>query len=114
MVAEKYGDVNIAPVKAPCGKIHEYLAMKLDFTDSTMVKINMVDYFKTMVRDFPEEIATSKYPWNENLFKIDEHSPALRKDKRETFHAFVAKGLFVCKRARPDIQPAIALLATRV
>ena len=26
----------------------------------------------------------------------------------------MAKGLFVCKRARPDIQPTIAVLCTRV
>jgi hypothetical protein len=48
------------------------------------------------------------------LFKIDDKSPLLNKEKRELFHTFVAKGLFLCKRARPDIQPAIALLATRV
>jgi hypothetical protein len=30
------------------------------------------------------------------------------------FHTFVAKGLFLCKRARSDIQPAIAFLTTSV
>ena len=30
------------------------------------------------------------------------------------FHTFVAKGIFACKRARPDIHPAIAVLCTRV
>jgi hypothetical protein len=34
--------------------------------------------------------------------------------KKELFHTFVAKGLFLCKRARPDIKPTIALLATQV
>ena len=33
---------------------------------------------------------------------------------REVFHTFVAKGLFMSKRSRPDIQPTIAVLATRV
>jgi hypothetical protein len=37
-----------------------------------------------------------------------------KKEKQELFHTFVAKGLFACKRARPDIQPAIAFLCTRV
>jgi hypothetical protein len=27
-----YGDSNVAPVKATRGKLHDYLAMKLDFT----------------------------------------------------------------------------------
>ena len=29
-------------------------------------------------------------------------------------YTFVMKAMFVCKRARPDIQPAVAFLATRV
>ena len=33
---------------------------------------------------------------------------------QEVFHIFVAKGLFMCKQSRPDIQPTIAVLATRV
>jgi hypothetical protein len=109
-----YGDPKLAPVKATRGKIHDYLAMKLDFTNKQKLKVNMTDYIKNMVNDFPEELSKSNYPWNENLFKIDTKSPNLNKDKRELFHTFVAKGLFVCKRARPDIQPAIAFLTTRV
>ena len=35
-------------------------------------------------------------------------------EKKELFHHFVAKCLFLCKRARPDIHPAIAFLTTRV
>ena len=30
------------------------------------------------------------------------------------FHTFTAKGLFVCKRGRPDVQTAIAFLTTQV
>jgi hypothetical protein len=30
-----------------------------------------------------------------------------------TFHTFVMKRMFLCKRARQDIQPGIAFLATR-
>jgi hypothetical protein len=109
-----YGDPKIAPVTATRGKIHDYLAMKLDFTTRGKLKVNMTEYVKSMVNDFPEELSKSNYPWNENLFKVDTKSPKLSKDKRELFHTFVAKGLFVCKRARPDIQPAIAYLTTRV
>jgi hypothetical protein len=34
--------------------------------------------------------------------------------KAKEFHTVVAKGLFVCKRARPDIHLAISVLCTRV
>jgi hypothetical protein len=38
----------------------------------------------------------------------------LKKEQSELFHTFVAKGLFVCKRGIPDIQPDIAFLSTMV
>ena len=43
----------------------------------------------------------------ENVNKLDEA-------RKQKFHTFTAKGLFLCKRARPDIQTAIAFLSTRV
>jgi Reverse transcriptase (RNA-dependent DNA polymerase) len=109
-----YGQIKDAPVKATRGKIHEYLAMKLDYSKKGEVKINMVDYVKTMVDEYPEQVKSSRYPWSDNLFKIDESSIELPTEKREMFHTYVAKGLFLCKRGRPDIQPAIAMLSTRV
>jgi Reverse transcriptase (RNA-dependent DNA polymerase) len=109
-----YGDKDIAPVKATRGKIHDYLAMKLDYTERGKLKLDMVDYVDDMIQDFPGEVTTSNYPWNENLFKVDPNEKQLSKEQRELFHTFVAKALFLCKRARPDIQPAIAFLTTRV
>jgi hypothetical protein len=109
-----YGDEKIAPVKATRGKVHEYLAMKLDYSENGVIKVNMVDYVNAMVNDFPEAIPKSNYLWNKNLFKLDAKSPALCKEKKEMFHTFVTKGLFLCKRTRPDIQPVIEFLVTRV
>jgi hypothetical protein len=88
--------------------------MKLDYSENGVIKVNKVDYVNAMVNDFPEAIPKSYYPWNKNLFKVDTKSPALCKEKKEIFHTFVAIGLFLCKRARPDIQPVIAFLETRV
>ncbi len=48
------------------------------------------------------------------MIKINTNSPALPKNKAELFHTFVAKDLFHSKRARQEIQPAIAFLATRI
>ena len=49
-----------------------------------------------------------------NIMFEEGNSKLLRKKDSETYHTFVAKCLFLCKRARPDIQPAVAVLATRV
>ena len=110
----KYGDPKLAMVKAVRGKRHDYLAMNLDYSIPGKLKVDMITYVKNMVDEFPEEITPSKCPWNGNLFKVDEKGTKLNKEKHELFHTFVAKGLFVSKRARPDIQPAIAYLSTRV
>lgn len=70
---------------------------------------------KAMIEEFPEPVNTERTcPWNEKLFKVDKTARNLDKKKAEEFHTFVAKGLFLCKRGRQDIQPAISFLSMRV
>ena len=112
---QQYG--SIGEVKCQEGPIIDYLGMKLDYSVKGQVTVDMVDYVEDMVKSFPQdeldgpEVAT---PWTESLFKVNESSPPLVPEKKELFHTFSAKGLFACKRARPDISPAIAYTSTRV
>jgi hypothetical protein len=48
------------------------------------------------------------------LFDVDEDCEKLDAETSEMFHHNTAKLLFLCKRARPDIQTAVAFLCTRV
>jgi hypothetical protein len=69
-----------------------------------------------MINDFPvqlgkKDVATA--PAGDNLFNLGTGTK-LDTKRLEIFHTFVAKGLFLCKRARPDIQQAILVLCTRV
>ena len=110
-----YGDEEIGKVKAVRGPIHDYLGMTLDFTKSRVLKLDMSKYIQDMIEDFPDDLdGKEEYPWNDKLFKIDENDKKLDKLKSEEFHTFVAKALFLSKRARPDIQPGIPFLTTRV
>ena len=111
-----YSSDKIGKVKAVRGKVHDYLAMKLDYTIPGKVSINMIDYVKNMLEDFPEELTAqgARYPWSENLFRVDDSSPLLPKEKAEEFHTFVAKTLFASKRSRIDVQPAVSFLSTRI
>ena len=81
------------------------------------VKIDMVDYIEDMLREFPVKFndanGTVPAAAGIDLFKED-LSKKLNEKEREQFHRTVAKGLFLCKRARPDIQTAIAVLCSRV
>ena len=78
--------------------------------------INFVrDYIGGMLDDFPHKLQGNvSVPWSEKLFKVDETSKKLDDARRETFHSFVMKAMFLCKRGRPDVQPAISFLASRV
>jgi hypothetical protein len=56
MVKRKYGDPKLAPVKSTRGKIHDYLAIKLDFSNKGMLKRDICDYIKCMASELPEEL----------------------------------------------------------
>jgi len=53
----------------------------------------------------------SATPAEKHLFTINKDAEIL---EAEMFYHNVAKLLFLCKHARPDIQTAIAFLSTRV
>jgi hypothetical protein len=105
---------NHGEVKATRGKIHDYLGMVFDFSQPGEVVISMIDYMKKIVDEFPFPISGTAYtPAAEDLF-AEGKGPALDIEKAQIFHTWVAKALFACKRARPDIHPPTTLLCTRV
>ena len=88
--------------------------MLVDFTEKGKVKIDMVEYVESMIEDFPMKIKKiSKTSAAESLLDIGT-GKLLNKANSEIYHTTVVKGLFLCKRSRPDIQPTIAVLSTRV
>jgi len=113
-LSKKYG--HHGKVKIHRGLIHEYLGMILDYSTKGKVKVNMTKYIKEMIEEFPIEFKKSDKsptPSSDTLFQKSVGN-ILAEDDADTFHRTVAKGLFASKRARPDIQPTIAVLCTRV
>ncbi len=103
-------------VKATRGKVHDYLGMVFDFSQDGKVIVDMSNYIEAMVDDFPVKLKPTDVaptPAAEDLF-AEGTGEKLSKEEAEQFHTFVAKGLFACKRARPDLHTAIATLCTRV
>ena len=102
-------------MKVKRGKVHVHLGMTLDFTEPGKVKVDVSDMVKKMVEDFSvKSTKIDKTPAAEHSFVVDPNSPKLDEEQKQEFHTVTAKGLFVCKRARPDVQTAIAFLSTRV
>jgi len=103
-------------VKVHCGKVHNHLGMVFDFTTPGKVMVDMSDYVEDMLEEFPikfkpnESAAT---PATDDLFSAGT-SKDLSPQQAEEFHTFVAKGLFLCKQAHPDLHTTIAVLCTRV
>ena len=110
---KKYGKIN--PLTVSRGKVHDYLGMVLDYRSEKKVKVTMYKFIDQMLKEVPKDmIGMAVSPTTNHLFKINPNPKYLDKDKKELFHHLVAKCLFLCKRARPDIHPAVAFLTTRV
>jgi succinate dehydrogenase flavin-adding protein (antitoxin of CptAB toxin-antitoxin module) len=89
--------------------------MTLDYSEANVVKSNMTDYVRKILDEVLEEMdGTATSPAADYLFRIVNGMELLDDVRSESFHATVAKLLFLCKRGRPDIQTAIAFLCTRV
>jgi hypothetical protein len=76
----------------------------------------MTKYVENTLNNFPVKLGKkdmAKRPAGDNLFNLGTGAK-LDTKRSEIFHTFVAKGLFLCKRARPDIQQAILVLCMRV
>ena len=56
----------------------------------------------------------SATPEANHLFTINKDAEVLEASEAEVFHHYVAKLLFLCKHARPDIETGIAFLSNRV
>ena len=80
------------------------------------VEVDMCDYVKNMMEDFPIKFDDEKTVVNPDASDMFEEGGGkyLPDEKRELFHRMTAKALFLCKRARPDIQPIVSVLCTRV
>jgi hypothetical protein len=109
---------NYGAVKATTrGTSHDFLGMRLDFSQTNTVTVDMRAYVAEMIDESMLNLTPKDtdpiMPAAEDLF-AEGSGDLLMKDKAELFHKIVAKGLFLCKRARPDIHPTIAMLCTRV
>jgi hypothetical protein len=84
------------------GKVHDYLGMILDFTRDGHVLINMTEYIRTIIADFPEEITGIRMtPAADHLFKVWGEGEAwpLPEEQARAFHHAVAQLLFLSARA---------------
>jgi hypothetical protein len=98
----------------PSDTVIDYLGMDLDFKSTPgQVSVSQSKYIQKILDSDPVE-GLSATPARNDLHDIYEHSPALDKSASELFHSTTAKLLYLSKRGRPEIQPVVAFLTTRV
>ena len=116
---ETYEEPEIKKIKPSRGKVHNYLGITLDFTMPGVVRLYMKDYIKKMIEGFEyrselDAMRIPQTPAAEHLFSVNPKAKPLSEEKRTAFHHTTAQALFLCKRTRPDIQPTVPFLCTRV
>ena len=75
----------------------------------------MKEQIQDAIDSFGEEITDSvTSPNPKHLFHVNEDCASLSDDLSDIFHSVTAKLLYLEKRARPDIETAVAFLTTRV
>jgi hypothetical protein len=103
------------PLAATTGMIHDYLGITIDYSEAKKVKFTMYDYLEDILSKMPDDMnGTSPTPASDRLFEVDEESLLLNEKESDFFHRTTARLLFAAKRARPDLQAAVAYLCTRV
>jgi hypothetical protein len=89
--------------------------MTLDYSEKGKVKIKMLDYAEKMLANLPAEIdGEAPSPAANHLLTVNGDQIKVDDKKAQLFHTHVANTLFLCKRARPDLQTAVAFLSTMV
>ncbi len=113
LLNEEYGKE--APLVVTRGEVHEYLGMTLDFSVPGKCRVGMDGYVEEVVEEYLSGDQTpASTPAALHLFEVNENQEKLGPQEAAIFHQVTAKLLFLCKRARPDIQTAVAFLTTRV
>ena len=90
--------------------------MTIDFSVEGKVKFYMFDYIEQVLSEVDSKLmaGASTTPAATHLFEVDDDAVKLNKKEADAFHRNVARLLFLSKRARPDLQTAVAFLCTRV
>ena len=99
-------------VKINEGSVNAYLGMRIRDTEDG-IEVDMITYIDECL-EWSKVTGVAITPASANLFEVSDGDPLLEEDKQEDFHTGVAKLLYLAKRARPDILPAVSFLTSRV
>ena len=105
----------VGKITITTGDEHTFLGMNIKFNKNGTVTIDMQDYVKETLTDFPDKLRNKvASPARPDLFFVKNASPRLNQERSDIFHSIVMKLMWISQRCRLDITTAIAFLSTRV
>jgi hypothetical protein len=113
--AYHYADViekRFGESKKQLGPKFAYLGMEMEFVDDCCV-VRMTGYEQSLLKDVNAS-GKAKTPAANELFDVDDNSPALSEHMSQEFHSVVMRLMYLVKRVRVDMLLPVAFLATRV
>ena len=97
------------------GNKHTFLGMNITIRKDRKFEVEMTEQLKETIQAFGEEITgVVTTPAGSNLMKVPGQDEELDEERVKRFHSVVAKLLYLMKRVRPDLEPTISFLCTRV
>jgi hypothetical protein len=109
-ISGHFGDLKISR-----GSEHSFLGMEIKLLGNKQASIKMESHINDAIEAFGEKITSGvATPADRDLYVVDPDAKQLDDGKTAIFHSVVAKLLHISKRARPDIETAVAFLCTRV
>jgi hypothetical protein len=105
-----------APLTVTRGSKHEYLGMTIDWSGKNTVAFSMFDLVASIIEQLPKNLTDgpNRTPAGNHLFTVNKDGEKLSQADADLFHRLTAQLLYLGKRARPDLQTAVAFLTTRV
>ena len=89
------------------------IGVTLDHSRKKALLLDMTNYVDQMKEDFLEKLEKETKDWSGKFFSVDKNSKRLCTEKSDTFHSFVMKIMFLCKRGQPDVELSIIFLSAR-
>jgi len=109
-ISKHFGELTITR-----GDNHQFLGMKIQINKNETVSLSMQTHIKEAIEAYGDDVSKKiATPADRNLFTINDESEELDEGRSAIFHSVVAKLLHLSKRVRPDIEPTVAFLCTRV
>ena len=97
-------------------KVLNYLGIDFDYSTKSEVSMAIRHYVEKINREIPDPLRYKVIlaPASGKLYKVRPEIQKLCPNKNQKFHWIVAHLFHILKRGRPNLEPAVACLTTRM